>query len=221
MDRAIENAEKVNIYFRDFSINNKNVFMDNLERECLLFDFELNRDINYNTGKFINWSIMLVERYFPIKTKNISKKRVYSPWINRNIAKLILKKHKWFDLLKAKIITYDCYKNFANDLRKLIKIAEGRYYKNKLTSLSDNPKSNWKILNSMLGRKKEESTFSFSINNESVSDARLISNEFNNYFASIPDEVRAEIPETILAILIEMNIPWYYLNVRLRKLKML
>jgi hypothetical protein len=198
LDKVVENSKKVTISFRDFSINNKNLFMENLDHECSMFNFNLDFDVNYNTAKFVNWSNLLVDQYFPVKTKNISKKRIYAPWINRQIVKLILKKHKWFNLLKAKIITYNCYKCFANDLRRLLKIAESLYYKNKLKSMSNNSKNNWKILNSMLGRKKEESSSSFVVNDENISNAKVIANEFNNYFASIPDEIRSQIPETNL-----------------------
>jgi hypothetical protein len=172
--------------------------MQNLENECSLFNFDLERNINFNTAKFVDWSNELVERYFPIKRKDITYKRFSSPWINTAITKLILKKHKWFNLLKAKIISYKCYKCYANDLRKLLKLAESRYYKNKLKSLRTDPKNNWKILNSLLGRKKKEQVQSFIINNENIIDAGIIASEFNKYFESIPNEIRAEIQETNL-----------------------
>ena len=55
--------DKFNLWFRNFSLMNKNNFVHNLEWESSLFSFESN-DAVFVTGRFFTWAQYLVDKYF-------------------------------------------------------------------------------------------------------------------------------------------------------------
>ena len=184
---------KVEIKYRNFSLVNKNVFLTQLEWECGLLVLAGN-DITCETVKFINWMIYLVDKYFPIKKKFVSNKRNLAPWITTRINKCIRKKHKWFKMLKARIITYRSYRDYCILLKRLLRVAERDYYNRRLQSFGNDSRGNWKIINGLLGGGNKCASCKFKINDEMVTDNFQIANAFSKFFSNVPYEISAQLP---------------------------
>ena len=78
----------------------------------------------------VDFLIKLSNKYFPIKTKQISTKRINSPWVTDVILRCVKKKQVWFKLLKRNRITLFSYKKYCKALRNLLNLAEEEYYSN-------------------------------------------------------------------------------------------
>ena len=70
----------VSFKFRDFSLPNKDAFCNDLPDLVSQLNFDYN-DPNLCTPHFLAWLSRLFDRYFPIKTKTVSFKRLKTPWI--------------------------------------------------------------------------------------------------------------------------------------------
>ena len=82
---------KVKIKFRDFSINNKIKFRNELMKLDWT-DILNENDVNPNTNKFLHSINTLYNSSFPIKTKMITQKSLQTPWITKGIIKSSKKK---------------------------------------------------------------------------------------------------------------------------------
>ena len=189
--------QKFEISFRNFSPNNKSNFVDNLEWESSLFSFETN-DAVLETGRFFAWAQYLVDKYFPVKKKVISAKRLSSPWITSSIKKCINKKHRWFKMFRAKVITYRSYREYCKMVGNLLKIAERQYYSNKFRALNRDSRKNWQFINSLLGNEKVSIPCELNINNALISDQKVIADAFGEFFCRVPNDIVSGIPPSTL-----------------------
>ena len=127
------------INFRDYSQSNIVSFQDNVELEFSRFDclFENADESAYYTVDFFR---NLLDKYFPVKNKTISFKRMQTPWITKKAKLCIDKKHLWSILAKQKIISDESYKFISRKVRELLHVAKTEYYSNKLHALRGNKK---------------------------------------------------------------------------------
>ena len=117
IDAFFDSREGVTVSFRNFSHRNKCRFLDCIGNEINAFSF-LTDDVNMETSRVLDWLKSLADKYFPIKHKTVTGRRSDAPWLTSDIIRCINKKHRWFKLLKAKLITYNCYKKYCNILKK-------------------------------------------------------------------------------------------------------
>ena len=178
----------VKIRFRDFSVRNIDEFKNKMN-----FEFTKFRPPILNVNIFANYIIeflnKLLNRYFPIKVREVTDNKLKAPWINRDISACIDKKHKWFKMMKRGLISNNSYKKYCYALRDLLRMAEEDYYKYKLISLSNNPKANWKAINGLLGKKMSGISDHFLIGDCDVYDEFTIANNFNQYFVEYPKDL--------------------------------
>ena len=111
------------IEFRNFSIMNKNNFFGAIEDDSYNFTIS-DTNVDGQFTNFFNWFKSLIDRFFPLCKKTLSQKRARTPWITSRIKRCIDKKHLWFKLYMAKLITYSSYRNYCNKLRFLLRCAE-------------------------------------------------------------------------------------------------
>ena len=170
----------VKVKFRNFSDSNVNCFKASLsaERERFLLPL-INADNHAEyLVKFFN---DFLNKYFPIKTKELNDKRM-----SNRIIKCIDKKHSWYKMVKRGIIVGDSYRKYCYALRELLRMAEEDYYRCRLGSLSRDQKKNWKVVNSLMGKKSPCISRSFLVNGIETSDPLVIANKFNDYFVQHP-----------------------------------
>ena len=195
IDIIFDSKKIIPISFRNFNYRNKCNFVRNIENEVGIFDFQT-EDVDLETSRLLGWFKYLADKYFPIKFKNLSKKRAEAPWLTNDIIRCIDKKHRWFKLLKAKLITYECFKKYCNMLKKLLKSAESNYYNKRFKSFGNDSKKNWKLLNSLIAKKSDSKTESFLINGVLTNDDQDIAECFSEHFYSLPYNIRMQIPNS-------------------------
>ena len=181
------------IKFRVHTDASLRYFQENLESEFERYNppsGECNSHAVY-TNAFLS---KLQNKYFPIKTKTVTSKRLNAPWLTRAIVKCIQKKHRWWRLLKDKRITKESYKLYTAKLRKLLRDAEEDYFRRKFNSLKNDQKKNWKVLNWLLGRREHTSNKKFIINGDTTEDETLINNAFCKHFIEKPIRINSSIP---------------------------
>jgi hypothetical protein len=189
----------IEVKFRDLSMRNFDKFNND---KCDLFSSCTisSGDVNLETDKFMNWLNSIVDRYFPMKMKLLSRKRYCSPWLDKSIRKFINKKHKLFIALKKGLISYIYFKAYSNVLRIMIDRARTLYYRFKFDNCSDNSRKMWKSINNLLGRNKNMTiNYNELVLNDGtcISDAQGIAEEFNKYFNSVPRETQAALDKPL------------------------
>ena len=95
---------KRNVHFRCFSKRNIELFLNNFTSGFLHLN-GFSRNVGEFADKLLNWLIQIANKYFPIKEKTMTDKRLVTPWIMR----CINKKHLWLKLLKRGIIYYSSF----------------------------------------------------------------------------------------------------------------
>jgi hypothetical protein len=125
---------------------------------------------------------------FPIK-KVKTKYYTRKPWLSMGLKNSIKLKNKLYVQYKKCSSVYNetKYKNYRNKINKLIKIAEKKYYEDKLESNKCNMRKSWNIIKEFIGTKKSakiQSKFKLS-NGEITTDKKIICDNFNTFFVNI------------------------------------
>ena len=95
-------------------------------------------------------------------------------------------------------IHYERYKCYRRYLKKIIKVAKKSYYSKRFENVQGDLKKTWTLINGLRGKVKQNIKASFIINGEVVEDRKLISNEFNKFFASSAKQSNAKICSSTL-----------------------
>ena len=144
------------------------------------------------------------------KPKCSKRTAMNNPWITSGIIAAIENKHNlyntWKKATKKKCVngardadrdncfcyfctqiqkTYEKYKSYRKQLKHIIGVAKSKYYGNKFIEHQGDSKKTWEIINSIRGKQKRQIKPSFIINNEKITNRRIIANEFNKYFVSL------------------------------------
>ena len=96
-------------------------------------------------------------------------------------------------MVRSNIISLSSYKKYCSLLRRILRNAEKDYNKNKLKYLGNDMRKNWKMLNKLMGKRKQSLSKNFEINDEIVSDRNFIANAFNNHFVNNPVHIQNSI----------------------------
>jgi hypothetical protein len=88
------------------------------------------------------------------------------------------------------------YKAYKNKLKHLIRIAKRNYYDDKFTSVRNNIKDTWKLINEVINNKKMKQTLpsQFNIDGRIVFYPNEIANKFCKYFTNIGINLANKIP---------------------------
>jgi hypothetical protein len=114
------------------------------------------------------------------------------PWITNSICKLIDKRNKLYEKVKFRSADdkfKQYYNRFRNNLSDVIKATKLSYFERKFETSKGNSKLIWKTVNEIAGQKKLNRNLSLNINNNLITDPKLVANEFNNYFLTVVENV--------------------------------
>ena len=168
-----------------------NLLLSKMDISEILSSNQTNGSYNLFLRKFNT----VFEKCFPL-----NKKRVYrssnNPWYNKELKKLNRikqKKYKRFIENQSTANESD-YKKAKKLYLQKIKAAKRKYYHDRLAKFKNNIKGTWKVINSVLGRKKGSTDFKIDINGKIEVDEVDIANKFNSYFSSIAEKLVEEIP---------------------------
>ena len=83
---------------------------------------------------------------------------------------------------RSKYIKYTDYRRILKRTRKNVKT---KYYSGKFLEVKGDCKKTWELINRIRGKRKRQIKPSFNINNEKITNRRIIANELNKYFVSL------------------------------------
>ena len=91
-------------------------------------------DLNLSIEKFLDTVDCIYKRFFPLKVKFISSKRMNKPWLSREILKMIKTKSHYFKLYKCNVIDYRAYCNYV---KSTVRCARNRFYKQYFSNVNE------------------------------------------------------------------------------------
>ena len=183
----------ITIKFRDFSSENYEKLANEIDNLLPNLNFNLNAD--EMTIDFVKWLNDILNKYFPIKTKNISLKRLKSPWLSSELLLYIDRKHTLFNQLKHNAISKDTYNNYKNLVNYTLKLAKQNYFVTCYKAAKYDIAKSWKITNSLLNKNKNSPPIKLVENNQTINNPKDVCNKFAKHYQSAPLNTRNSIPD--------------------------
>ena len=162
----------------------------------------VNRNIDVNTAcsNFVEKINNVYCKYFPIKVKFISDKRIGNPWLTPQLKKMINRKSEYFKLFKLGFISRENNLNFNKKVNASIKKAKENYYKDAFNQSKSNMKKNWKLINALLGSNpKNKNIKKLVVDNHEFVNPSDIANQFNSFFCDIALKLESELPPSSIS----------------------
>ena len=163
---------------------------------------------DFTKGTFTDFSQefnRLLDKNFKLSKPKVTKRSPQSnPWITEGIINACERKHE-LKTVWVKSITKLCpegnrhhhekFRSYRRALNTIIKKAKAKHFHNALTDCKEDRRKTWKILNELRGNSKSTMKPPFIINNERITERRVIANEFNKYFSSIASNLNSTLPD--------------------------
>ena len=201
LHEPLKKEEKIKIPKYDYCESKVNQFLEKIDDTMFL------KDSKYDTESFIKFIDSLkneIELNFRVDEQQFQKSRrnfYVNPWITPGIISSITRKHLYYKLWK-KTQTKDNldgdnafylrFKQYRKYLKNIIKLAKKNFYSKKFQGVHGDLKKTWGLINELRGKVKQNIKASFVINGEIIEDRRKISNEFNNFFASVAKKLNVK-----------------------------
>ena len=169
--------------------------MRNADWEAELSTGNINEDFN----KFEYLCNSMYNECFPIKYKNVSEKRLKTPWISQAVLNSIKRKNKLFKYFKIGAISSHEYKKYRNELNNIINLAKKNYYISYFTDYKNNTKIIWDKIKELKNQTRAKvGTESFKLGNKIITDKQEIANSFNRYYINITPSLDKSLPTTAI-----------------------
>ena len=146
-------------------------------------EYESSAKIAFTT--FFKIFIDQYNKYFPIKSKKVTNKRLRKPWISDTFIEQINYKHELAKLVDKGRIDKKTYTDFRNRLTKDLREAKLKYYDTEFTKNSGNIKGTWKIINKNIKNQFKSKKLIIKENDIILND-KDVPSKFIEYFTNIP-----------------------------------
>ena len=195
-DGQASNSNDAHIQYYDFCNTNIEQFVNVLGNTLTSTEDITFSDFNsaYNS---------VLDRTCKLESPKISKRnRKVNPWITDGIVASVNTKSmlykKWCksktsDNPGGDIDKYNTFSVYRKNLKKIIKVAKSKYYCKKIYEHEGNMKKTWAVINELRGKYKTPIKPDFIIDNNRITDRRVIANEFNKYFVSLAAKMNNEV----------------------------
>ena len=159
------------------------------------------RDPNLSYNAFLKQFLKIYEKCFPIKTINIKRKQLLSPWVTKGLSKSSKQKQKLYvKFLKHPTYAHEeRYKNYKNLFEKLKNKSKIQHFSTLLKKHQNNSKETWKVMKDAIGKSKllkDDFPRKLIINNKENFNQHEIASYFNNFFTNIGSNLAAKIPHS-------------------------
>jgi len=177
---------------------------DNLHQLLIDLRSKDNSELLFNT--FLDVFLALYNTAFKIdfpkssyqSARTPKREKPILPWLTPELLRFCKIKSHLFKLYKrfktnvAKIK----YRNYARNLKNIIKKAEKDYYSKLFNNKTTNEEI-WKNINAIMKpASSKQINNEYLINGKTITDPKVICEEFNNYFITIGDKIANQIPVT-------------------------
>ena len=146
----------------------------------------------------------LLDRHLP--TRRLTKRQIKTkskPWITPGILKSITKRDFYlrkFIKTKNPIIKanfHKLFKSYRNMIVSLCRRSKSNHFTGYFNQYSSNMHKVWAGVRSLIsGKTKGSNPISISVGNTVSSDPDIVANSFNDFFTSIADTIRSQVPPT-------------------------
>ena len=194
------------LYRQDWSkFNREDFILDYLDIDWNQLFEKFNFDPNLCFNVFNDKVKVLVDRHVP--TVRLTKRQIKTkmkPWITNGILKSISKRdfyHRKFIKAKnpvSKAQFYSSFKSYRNLIVTLCRQSKLNHYSKYFNRHFNNMQKIWSGVRDLIFTKsgKSASPISISIGDSVTSKPETVANSFNDFFTSIADSIRSEIPPT-------------------------
>ena len=148
---------------------------------------------------FINFHRILcetIDKHAPEQNKRINPKKIIrDPWITSGIMKSLNKQRQMFkSQIKGDVSTFN-YKNYRNNLQKIIRYSRNKYLHEKCTEYRRDSRKLWRLINDMIRKTKNKQTMieGLKIKNLMRYDPDTITNEFCEFFSTVGERFSGDI----------------------------
>ncbi|NRB82058.1 MAG: RNA-directed DNA polymerase, partial [Saccharospirillaceae bacterium] len=150
--------------------------------------------------------------------KTTKRNNINNPWITESIINSINTKHELFNNWKktvkknnpkGDVEKFEKYRMYNKSLKKSIKRAKSQFNSKKFDECSGDMKKTWTLINKIRGKNQKEIKPLFKIDNERITDRRIIANKFNEYFVSVAEKLNNAAYNTDIDNNEEANIPTF------------
>ena len=195
LQKDFQSQESFKISFRSHKAQYFDGFREALRRER--FNFDDPENVSTDTEKFCETLNTLYCRYFPLKIKYISTKRLSKPWLSSAILNSIKTKAHYFKLCKLGIISKETNKRYKNILTSTIRAAKVQFYRQSLCTNKNNIKKTWNLLRVLMQSKCSKSNIvnCLNIDGQEITEETVIAERFNHYFSTVARNLEAEIEQ--------------------------
>ena len=157
-------------------------------------------DVNFSFETFVNKLTDIYSKNCPAATGKVNNKRPNKPWMTSGLKNACKKKnllYKYFLKSRSKQ-SEDKYKTYKNKLTTILRKCEKNYNTKLLELNKGNLKETWRLLNSIINKKKKTMQVGNEFENkgESITGDENIANGFNNYFVNVGPSLANKIPAT-------------------------
>ena len=155
-------------------------------------------DVNRPYEEFVSIFSKLYNTYLPVKTVRLSTTRGDKPWLTNGLRNACNKKNRLYTIF-VRSITLAAemrYKTYTNKLTTIMRVAEKTYYSKLLTDAKGNAKNTWRILNTVISKKRNTSQLPshFDFNGQSITCKQKIANELKKMFVGVGPNLANNIP---------------------------
>ena len=191
-----DTAKDIYITKRSFTEENKRKFLE----EIGSFDWDSIYKVKHAQHAFSLFHTQLCtafNKHFPKKRIKVSGIK-YKPWLTEELKQMIKHKNKLYHISQSFKTSYNemMYKTHRNRTDKLRLKAERDYYSNLLEASKSNMKKTWGILKTVINKKKDSRIQSvFKVNDETISDKKVIAEKFNDFFVNVGPNLASKIPQ--------------------------
>ena len=125
---------------------------------------------------------------------------VWKPWLKYGLKKSVKIKNKLYAVMCRKNTVYNknTYKNYRNELHKLLKNAERSYYNEQILTNKNNIRKTWSIIKTIINNNKsdQKKQTKFMLSDGSVSDDKqTVAEKLNDFFVNVGPNLAKKIPE--------------------------
>ena len=161
----------------------------------------VNDDADKSLNNLLSESNKIIDKYYPNKKLNRKQyKQTIKPWITQGILNSIKRKdnlyHKYTkcsnNIVKAEI--HAEYKSLKNRITSLIYFSKKQHYTQYFNQYSNNIKKVWIGIKNIINikTKDQNSPNCIEVNKELITDNVDISDNFNDYFSTVADNILAK-----------------------------
>ena len=178
------------VKYYEYSNKNLNEFVTKLDSELTAHQVSAE-----NFSEFIDTFQSSLDATCKLKIPKTTKRTVQNnPWITDEIIAASERKHElkdaWVKTIKkdnpkGDQVAHKAFTTYRKILNRIINSAKNSYDCNRVVESKNDRKKTWKIINELRGKTKATMKPSFIIDNQKITNRRVISNEFNKYFNSI------------------------------------